>query len=859
MPRGRSKSIVQKIASDVPSYEEEVLNLGNNSKKDSPIGKNAEKTVTAKQLSRNALTNLMVSRRSKSFSYPSRETSSSDDQSCVLFPFSEKESEMLWLNHIETYNYNSVLDHDDLAVINEVPDDFILNFADNCAINIQNVNELIDDNKYILNTLDSLTIQYNKVSKDTVDFANQSTELLNQQQKYQQTIEDIDVLMKAFEPLDSITKSLSRPGNYFIKKQRFRDILVQLDESISFLDRHPDFKEYEFYKIRYRQCTTRALTLIRTYLIEDLRSLNNKITEALTKNQSDTSNSSLTMDIFLFNEFSDHIQEDDFNEYESFYQFPNLVGEIVKRIPNHDEYQGLLDDILLQYFKMRLTFLSPYIWDKINQQKNQKESPEELVQYCQNNISFFKNIIEKEFNLFSKFFKYLEYPQHQQVFLKNGLYDHFKSLIDPLYDDLRHKILRESNIVSLCELTILLQKYYEFEDDVSLSQSMVTANYSTYSSSYSLKINYGELFEPILRDVQSRIIFRIQIYVDDKLANYKPKVEDLKFGYRKRVSSSSNKGNGTTKDPLDSEFDQNLFPDLYLPLGKALTILSNIYELLNSIVFDDLAHYIVHSCIHILKTGAYKLALSYLGPLGAKLYYLKNLIILQNQLNNFDIQYVRTETTLDFTSGFNEIYQIFRKGEFSYNINEKGGLIELAKKSVPKVINNMIDAKYEIELELNNAVQEFITECANKIGEPILNEKSNLSDPLQNTLKFRDNLIIELPKIYKEIKLFIEDSIIIKFLMDGLSNLILSTYQKFYTTLENNHTNQTIQKNFEDIMEVDTLLNFINELVSGLYDEDDEKENTIEFNEDILNEVPENEAEVLPESISPNEQEPAQP
>ncbi|KAK7678847.1 hypothetical protein QCA50_018149 [Cerrena zonata] len=153
MPRGRSKSIVQKIASDVPSYEEEVLNLGNNSKKDSPIGKNAEKTVTANQLSRNALTNLMVSRRSKSFSYPSRETSSSDDQSCVLFPFSEKESEMLWLNHIETYNYNSVLDHDDLAVINEVPDDFILNFADNCAINIQNVNELIDDNKFFDDTI----------------------------------------------------------------------------------------------------------------------------------------------------------------------------------------------------------------------------------------------------------------------------------------------------------------------------------------------------------------------------------------------------------------------------------------------------------------------------------------------------------------------------------------------------------------------------------------------------------------------------------------------------------------------------------------------------------------------------------
>lgn len=809
MTRTRSKSIVQKIAADIPIFEEEHLNI---EKQKKPGHESHDIEVSHP---------LIPKSRSKSFTIE-RTPETNASPLLLLYPFTNNEAEELWLNYINNYNYNCMIDEHHINSINNLHDDFILNFENNCSLNIESINELITENSQILNNLNSLIFQYDKISKGTLEFANQSTNLIIKQQNFESTINEIGQLLSIFLPLESITKDLSRPGNYLIKKQKFKDILTQLDNSISFLDKNPEFKQSDFYKIKFRQCLTRCLTLIRNYLIDNLKTLLDKIAKNLSTQKIST-NDNLNYDILIYNEFSNFVEADESNN-----NFSNLINEIIARIPNHVEYKGLLDDVLQQFFKIRLSLLSNYIWENINSENLTKDN-NDIVQFCQNNISFFKKVLEKEFILFKKFFNYNTLPTNQKQYLKFELYEYFKNLIDPLYDLIRQKIIRENNISNLCQLTILLQKYYEFEDDGSDIQS-INSN-SVIDSSNSI-MNYGELFEPILSDVQSRIIFRIQIYVDEKLIKYKPKPEDLQIGHRKKSTNNSE----VNPSSLDVDFEENLFPHLYLPLGKALSILSKIYELINSVVFDDLAHYIVHSCIYILRDGAYKLAITHLGTLDANLFYLKNLIILQNQLNNFDIQYVRTETTLDFTSGINEIYQIIRNGEFIYNINHTGRLIELVKKSVPKIINNMIDAKYEIELELNNAVNQFITDCANNIIKPILLTDSTSENPLQATYKFRDNLIIELPKIHNEIRLFIDDEIIIKFLIDNLSNLIISAYETFYNKIEEDLTsNKALEQHFDEIMATDTLINFVNDLVSRLYEEDETSH--IEFNEDILNDI----------------------
>ena len=298
----------------------------------------------------------------------------------------------------------------------------------------------------------------------------------------------------------------------------------------------------------------------------------------------------------------------------------------------------------------------------------------------------------------------------------------------------------------------------------------------------------------------------------------------------KRSSGAEDKIN-----PLDVDYAENLFPDLYLPLGKSLTLLSNIYELINSMVFDDLAHYIVHACIELLKGGFLPLAIGHMGPIDGQLVYLNNLVILRNQINNFDIQYTRTDYTIDFTSGLSDIWQLIKDRKFGFN---NGGILDLASRAAPKIINNMIDANYEIEFELRNAVTQFIDECSRTICYPLLVHDSESGNLVAVTSAFKDNLILNIPVYYGRIKLVIKDPVVTQFLMSNLSSLLVATYEDYYNKIDEKlETMDVLLKDqLNDIMDVDTTYAFITDMITQLGDDSESKSkaNTPEFNEEIL-------------------------
>ncbi|KAK6455593.1 Sec34-like family-domain-containing protein [Scheffersomyces xylosifermentans] len=823
MARGRSKSIVKKIASDVPQYEEDHLNLGSLI---TPVPTTFKLT------------------RSKSFSEISASTIQkipeveNGPENLPIYPFNKRESEKLWHNYVETFNYDCLLKQEDIEVINEIRADEILNFQYNITINQSQIEDFIIETDGLLDSVNELMSKYDQISHETLDFDKVSSELISLQTLYTNKFDQIENYLRHYENLESITKHLSRSGSHLLNQRRdfFKnEILQQLEESILFIHDHKDFKDVELYESRFRQCLTRGLTLVKNYEIGELRSISDGLLRKL-HDQVSNNKANYTIELLLYNEFNNYLKYNGNS-------FNDLINEIIVRVPGHEEYKGLLNDVLNNYFKIRLNFLNMYISHNTTIQKlfSHNYNSTDLVQTSQDQISFFKKTVEREFSLFRNFF--IQEGHSIPSFMSDEFYNFLKNILDPLYDSVRQLILREFNINNLCQLTTLLQKYYEFEDD---DEELLTSSIKDYDRRDS--INYEILFQPILEDVQTRLIFRIQRYVDDTLMKYKPKPEDLKIGNRKKRSTIADK-NSTTDvveyvHPLDVDYSDNLFKDVYLPLGKALTLLSNIYELINSVVFDDLAHYIVHSSISLLKGEFYKLSLTHLGVIDAKLVYLQNLIILKAQINNFDIQYTRNDYSIDFTSGFNDIWQAIRHGEFTF---DNSGLIELAKKTVPKIINNMMDANYEIELELNNAVNEFIQEATNIVCEPILlnpKEADNsgiLQHPLEKSTILKDNLIIKIPNYYIQIKLFIDNVSIIEFLMNSLSNLIVATYENFYKFFTENidKLDATGREQFDDIMEVDTLMGFLNDMISNLYEQDAAQNLTshIEFNEDILKDL----------------------
>ncbi|CUM62547.1 uncharacterized protein PRCAT00000099001 [Priceomyces carsonii] len=748
MARVRSKSLVKKIAADIPSYQ--------NERQDET--KNAEqvkyKIVRSKSMTSCGIPKRHVIERT--------------------YPLSKSEFETLWMEHISDFNVGMVLSEESIDNIELLKNNDLLTFKENCERNKDKIELLVRDTDIVLESLGRLLSSYEKIWNETYEFDSESTKLIELQQSYSSKAQDIESYLKNYENLDFITKNLSAPGIKLVRRPLFQEILRRLGESIQFVDAHEDFKDIDFYKIKFRQCMTRSLTLIKDYLLNELRNLNALINAKLSKN--------VSLELLSYSGFSTYLEGSNFN---------SLINEIISRSLNHKEYIGLVNDVLNAYFKMRINLTRSY---------NLLSNNIDLVQFCQDKISFAKKLIEREFNLYKKLFGNGELPK----FVSDRFYEFSKNLLDPFYDVLRENILKETNISKLCQLTTLLQKYYEFEENEN-------------------EIDFGDLFHPILDDAQSRLIFRVQNYVDGKLKNYKPSLVDLKISNKRKSD--------TSVDLLDVDYPENLFKDVYLPLGKALTLLSNIYELINSVVFDDLAHYIVHSCILLLKNEFYKLSMAHLGPIDTKLNYLKQLIILKAQLNNFDIQYVRNDYSIDFLSGFNDIWNDIRNGHVSFNNN---GLIELAKKSVPKLITNMIDANYEIEFELNNAINDLISSCINIICEPIL-VNSAASHPLETNAAFKNSLKERFPEFVKKIQLYIEDPNIRKFLSNNLINLIVISYDNFRITLDHKYNQSDSDLNeLSEIMETDELIRFLEDLNESLQDTEPEPP---QFNEEMLKDL----------------------
>ena len=116
------------------------------------------------------------------------------------------------------------------------------------------------------------------------DFDSLANELLNKQNLYQQKYNKIHSHLKHFEHLDLITKNLSKSGSHLLTNRRsffINDILLNLDDSLNFMETHPEYKDSDLYKSRFRQCMTRALTLIRNFLSNELRSVDESVKSKL--------------------------------------------------------------------------------------------------------------------------------------------------------------------------------------------------------------------------------------------------------------------------------------------------------------------------------------------------------------------------------------------------------------------------------------------------------------------------------------------------------------------------------------------------------------------------------------------------
>ena len=113
-------------------------------------------------------------------------------------------------------------------------------------------------------------------------------------------IDDIGAHLEYFKELEQATRMLNHPGESLIFEADFLYMVERVDICIDFLKGHVKivcslrgslvlipskrhFKEAEVYLLRFQQCMTRAMTLIKMNFVGSLRALSSEVTKRLSE------------------------------------------------------------------------------------------------------------------------------------------------------------------------------------------------------------------------------------------------------------------------------------------------------------------------------------------------------------------------------------------------------------------------------------------------------------------------------------------------------------------------------------------------------------------------------------------------
>jgi hypothetical protein len=194
-------------------------------------------------------------------------------------------------------------------------------------------------------------------------------------------------------------------------------------------------------------------------------------------------------------------------------------------------------------------------------------------------------------------------------------------------------------------------------------------------------------------------------------------------------------------------------------------------------VFDDLAHHIVHSTTLSLAHASTLLSKS-TSPTDAALFLVSHLLLLKQQIVAFDIEFVTPETEVhyDISSITNTFWELRSRGGL-FNPRNLVGLL------IPKVVENMLDAKAEVDARLRQAINDLTGQFVSRMIAPIdttTNKKIPPSEAPARTAKVRQNIEHETPFLRSKLEEYITDARTREMLVAAVKESATQAYEEWF-------------------------------------------------------------------------------
>ncbi|PSS38005.1 hypothetical protein PHLCEN_2v145 [Hermanssonia centrifuga] len=519
--------------------------------------------------------------------------------------------------------------------------------------------------------------------------------LLEERDKLLEMTEAIGTRLEYFQELENATRMLNHPGESLVLQTDFLYMVERVDICIDYLKAHRHFREAEIYLLRFQQCMTRAMTLIKMFFVGSLRALVADVSKRISEKDV-----SMTAQM--------HLLYTRFTTVSN--QLAPLLGELERRAAAHpDELSALLAECHSAYFSARKGLLVPRLTDEI---KGLDPSRTELVELTRTGCSYLKQLCTDEFDLFRAFFNSGE----------DQLYQYLENLCDYLYDDLRPRILHEPRLTALCEVCTVLQALMvldvphlgdEDDEDDELNLNLENPGHKGLRT-----LHISHLLQMVLQDAQTRLFFKAQSVIQSEIRYYVPKPEDLAYpdklvSARKPVSAIDIK----EKESFSQIFQLKSLDkqDTWYPtLRKTVWVLSQLHDFVKPGIFDDIAQEAVNLCRQSLVAASDVLK-SKNPPssvLDGQLFLVRHLLILKEMTQNLDFTSKDPERTVDLSSVTDTLASMLGKTT-SLLPNALFASLGMPKEE------NMTNVKYGIDQELKRACEEVISFCADSACKPL--------------------------------------------------------------------------------------------------------------------------------------------
>lgn len=257
----------------------------------------------------------------------------------------------------------------------------------------------------------------------------------------------------------------------------------------------------------------------------------------------------------------------------------------------------------------------------------------------------------------------------------------------------------------------------------------------------------------MLQDVQERLVFRAHLYLQTDIQQYHPSPGDLAYPEKlemmesiamslqesqplRRADSRCSMYSITSTD-VEQQFKSrtgNSPADLhgmwYPTVRRTLVCLSRLYRCIDRPIFQSLSQEALTFCIQSLTSAANSISANK-TTVDGKLFEIKHLLILREQIAPFRVDFTAKETSLDFSKVKTAAYELLQKRKQLFALGTNNAILEFLLDGAPQVKEHLLDSRKDVDRQLKLTCEQFIKDVTKQLVDPVL----KFIDNAQNLLK----------------------------------------------------------------------------------------------------------------------------